>query len=72
LALAYLRAYRTYFHISRSYGISESNCYYTLRFVEEKFIKSSKFALPGCIAKKPYRIEAILIDALNFIQDFNY
>ena len=27
MTLEYLREYRTYFHISRSYGISESACY---------------------------------------------
>ena len=32
MTLEYLREYRTYFHISKSYGISESNCYYTIRY----------------------------------------
>jgi Helix-turn-helix of DDE superfamily endonuclease len=27
MALAYLREYRTYFHIASSYGVSESTCY---------------------------------------------
>ena len=27
MALEYLREYRTYFHILRSYGVSESACY---------------------------------------------
>jgi hypothetical protein len=27
MTLEYLREYRTYFHISAAYGISESNCY---------------------------------------------
>jgi hypothetical protein len=47
MTLEYLREYRTYFHISLSYGISESNCYYTIRFVEDRLIKSKCFSLPG-------------------------
>jgi hypothetical protein len=39
MALEYLREYRTYFHISTSYGISESNCYKKIRFVEDTLIK---------------------------------
>ena len=35
MALEYLREYRTYFHISRSYGISESACYRNIRWVED-------------------------------------
>jgi len=27
MALEYIREYRTYFHVSQSYGISESSCY---------------------------------------------
>ena len=47
MTLEYLREYRTYFHISKNYGISESNCYYTIRFVEDALIKSKHFSLPG-------------------------
>ena len=43
MTLEYLREYRTYFHISRSYGISESNCYYIVRFIEDSLIKSGHF-----------------------------
>jgi hypothetical protein len=39
MALEYLREYRTYFHISRSYGISESACYRNIRWVEDTLIK---------------------------------
>jgi Helix-turn-helix of DDE superfamily endonuclease len=42
MALEYLREYRTYFHISRSYGISESACYRNI-----PLIKDGKFSLPG-------------------------
>jgi hypothetical protein len=65
MTLEYLREYRTYFHISKSYGISESNCYYTIRFVEEVLIKSGKFILPGrkTLVESDIEYEVILIDA---------
>ena len=31
LTLEYIREYRTYFHISKSYGVSESTAYKTVR-----------------------------------------
>ncbi len=34
MALEYLREYRTYFHISKSYGACESTAYKTVRWVE--------------------------------------
>jgi len=65
MTLEYLREYRTYFHISKSYGISESNCYYTIRFIEEALIKSGQFTLPGrkVLLKSDMDYEVILIDA---------
>ena len=47
MTLEYLREYRTYFHISRSYGISESTCYRNIRWVEDRLVKAGKFSLPG-------------------------
>ena len=47
MTLEYLREYRTYFHISRSYGISESTCYRNIRWIEDTLIKDGKFSLPG-------------------------
>ena len=38
LALEYLREYRTYFHIAKSYGVSESTAYKTSRWVEDILI----------------------------------
>ena len=35
MALEYIREYRTYFHISKSYGVSESTAYKTVRWVED-------------------------------------
>jgi hypothetical protein len=65
MTLEYLREYRTYFHISKSYGISESNCYYTIRFVEDTLIKSGCFNLPGrkALLKSDMEYEVVVIDA---------
>jgi len=65
MTLEYLREYRTYFHISTNYGISESNCYYTIRFVEDALIKSGKFNLPGrkALLKSDVEYEVIMVDA---------
>ena len=47
MTLEYLREYRTYFHISQSYGVSESTAYKSVRWVEDTLIRHSDFALPG-------------------------
>ncbi len=38
MALEYIREYRTYFHIFKSYGVSESTAYKTVRWVEDTLI----------------------------------
>lgn len=38
LALEYIREYRTYFHIAKSYGVSESSAYKTSRWVEDTLV----------------------------------
>ena len=65
MALEYLREYRTYFHISRSYGISESACYRNIRWVEDTLIKDGTFSLPGrkALLKSDIEYEVVLIDA---------
>ena len=65
LALEYIREYRTYFHISQSYGISESSAYKTVRWVEDTLIKHPDFALPGrkALLKSDVEYEVVLIDA---------
>jgi len=65
MALEYLREYRTYFHISRSYGLSESACYRTIRWVEDTLIKDGRFSLPGrkALLKSEVEYEVVLIDA---------
>jgi hypothetical protein len=47
MALEYLREYRTYFHLGKSYGLSESACYRACKWVEDTLIKSGEFSLPG-------------------------
>ena len=65
MALEYLREYRTYFHVSQSYGISESTCYETIKQVENTLIKHPGFALPGrkALLKSDTEYELVLIDA---------
>jgi len=65
MALEYLREYRTYFHISRSYGISESTCYRNIRWIEDTLIKNGTFSLPGrkALLKSDVEYELVLIDA---------
>ncbi len=65
MSLEYLREYRTYFHISQSYGLSESSAYKTVRWVEDTLIKHPDFSLPGrkVLLKSDMEYEVVLIDA---------
>mgnify|MGYP000101867816 CR=1 FL=1 len=65
MTLEYLREYRTYFHISQSYNISESTAYKTIKWVEDTLIKHPLFALPGRkeLLKSDREYDVILIDA---------
>lgn len=65
MALEYLREYRTYFHISQSYGVSESTAYKVVKWVEDTLIRHPDFALPGrkALLKSDMAYELILIDA---------
>jgi len=65
MALEYLREYRTYFHISQNYGVSESNAYKICRWVEDTLIKHPSFVLPGrkALLKSDTQFEVILVDA---------
>lgn len=47
MTLEYWREYRTYFHLGMSYGISESNCYKIIKWVENVLIKCEDNHLPG-------------------------
>ncbi len=65
IALQYWREYRTYFHISKSWGIHESTVCRIVHRVENKLIKSRKFSLPGrkALTSPNVEWEAIIIDA---------
>jgi hypothetical protein len=65
MTLEYLREYRTYFHIGQSYGLSESNAYKGIKWVEDSLIKDKAFSLPGrkALLKSDAEYEVILIDA---------
>ena len=65
MTLEYLREYRTYFHIGKHYGLSESTAYKTIRWVEDTLIKSGAFSLPGrkALLKSQMNYEVVLVDA---------
>lgn len=65
MALEYIREYRTYFHVSQSYGLSESTTYDTIKWIENTLIKHPDFALPGrkALCKSEVEYEVVLIDA---------
>ncbi len=47
IMLMYYREYRTFFHISITYGISEAQCWRIVRKLEDLLLKSKLFHLPG-------------------------
>lgn len=65
MTLEYIREYRTYFHVSQSYGVSESTCYETIKWIENTLIKNPDFALPGrkALLRSDMEYELVLIDA---------
>jgi len=65
MALEYIREYRTYFHVSQSYGLSESTAYDIIKWIENTLIKHPDFALPGrkALLKNDIEYEVVLIDA---------
>ena len=64
LLLMYYREYRTQFHISVTYGISESHVCEIIKEVERILIKDSRFHLPGkkSLLKEENHLEVVLID----------
>ena len=65
MALEYMREYRTYFHVSQSFGVSESTCYETIKWIENTLIKHPDFSLPGkkALLESDMKYELVLIDA---------
>ena len=64
MTLMYWREYRTQFHISGSYGISEATVCRTINKVEDALVRSGKFRLPGKKVLQPSDtiIEVVLVD----------
>ncbi len=64
VTLQYLREYRTYFHISEDWGVSESTICRTVHKIENTLIKSGYFSLAGKkeLMKENNGIKAVLID----------
>ena len=65
MTLMYLREYRTMFHISGDYGISEASVCRTIRSMESILVKHPAFHLPGkkVLLNTDSSFEVILIDA---------
>jgi hypothetical protein len=65
MTLMYWREYRTEFHISVTYGVSEATVCRTIQKVENVLIKSKQFHLPGkkVFQSSDIEIEVVLIDA---------
>ena len=65
MTLMYWREYRTEFHISLSYGVSEATVSRTIRRIEAILVRSEKFVLPGRKALEPSDtvFEVVLVDA---------
>jgi hypothetical protein len=65
MTLEYLREYRTYAAIGLSYGLSESNTYKTIRWVEDILVQCDLFKLPGkkALYDSENEFEILLIDA---------
>lgn len=64
VTLEYLREYRTYFHISEYWNVSESTICRTVHKIEKIWIRSGYFSLVGKkeLRKKDNGIKAVLID----------
>jgi len=62
--LEYLREYRTYVNIAVGYGVSESQIFRIIRWVEETLIRDGRFSLPGkkALLKSDFEYEIIVVD----------
>lgn len=65
LTLQYLREYRTYFHLSVSWGVSEATVCRIVKRVENALIKANCFHLPGKkkLQAADHQFEIVVIDA---------
>lgn len=65
MTLMYGRENRTYFHVAQAYGVSDSVCWNTIRWIENALIQSRVFRLPGkkALLDPGMEWEGVLIDA---------
>jgi hypothetical protein len=65
MALMYWRENRTYFHVAQAYGLSDSECWRTIRWIENALMQSGVFRLPGKkkLLEDGADFEVVLIDA---------
>ena len=64
MTLEYLREYRTYFHIGKSWGLDESNVYRITKKIENILIREKNFRLPGQkeLFKENNNLTTVVID----------
>lgn len=65
MTLEYWREYRTYFHIAKNYGISESSCYRNIKWIENTLIKHPDFQqLDGqkSLLNNDFKDKTVIID----------
>ncbi len=65
MALMYWREYRSMFHISQTYGVSEPTVHRTIHKMERALMDSGQFRLPGkkALLEPEMEWEVILVDA---------
>jgi len=65
MAFEYIIEYRMYFHVSQSYGVSESSAYKTIKWIEDTLIQRREFVLPGrkALRESDMEYEVIIVDA---------
>ncbi|WP_416375271.1 helix-turn-helix domain-containing protein [Spiroplasma poulsonii] len=67
MTLLYWREYQTYFHLGKSFDISEANCYRNIKWIEDILIKNSDFQqLAGkkALINDYFNDKTIIIDAM--------
>jgi len=64
MLLMYYREYRTFFHISKSYDISEMQCWRIITQTEQLLLQSKLFHLPGkkSLHESESNFEVIVVD----------
>ncbi|RUP77112.1 transposase family protein [Spiroplasma poulsonii] len=67
MTLLYWREYQTYFHLGKSFDISEANCYRNIKWIEDILIKNSDFQQ---LAGKKALINRLL--AIPFLLKYYY